>query len=367
MNLSNLTNKELQDLKRKTEYEISKYGNYEKAKKVQLNSAYGAFGNQYFRFFDVRLAEAVTLSGQLVIQWIEKYINDYLNKILKTDNIDYVIAIDTDSLYISLEDLVEKVLPETNKNVDKVITFLDNLCEKKLIPIIHEFCVELKEYTNGYDQKMRMKREALSDKALWTTKKRYAMNVYDLEGIRHKEPELKIMGLESVKSSTPEIVKDKIEETISVILRSNNDEVINFIEDFKKEFFQLNIEEIAKPTTMNGLEKYSDSKFLYRKSTPYHVKGSLIFNSLLKKHNVEKKYEVIRDGDKVKFVYLMEPNIVGEEGISFLTILPEEFNLTKYIDYQKQFDIVYMKPIKLILNAIGWQSEHISSLDFLFG
>jgi DNA polymerase elongation subunit (family B) len=197
MDITKLSDKELKLLQKKTKIEIGKYNNYQLAKKVQLNSAYGAMGNQYFRFYDIRLAEAVTLSGQLVIQWIAQDVNEYLNKVLDTDNQDYIVAIDTDSIYVCLENLINKIMPDET-DTDKVIDYLDKVCEKKITDIIDDSCARLGEYLNVYDQKMVMKREALSDKAIWTAKKRYVMNVYDLEGVRYETPDLKIINIHNI-------------------------------------------------------------------------------------------------------------------------------------------------------------------------
>lgn len=363
--IEKMSNDELSIAKQKLEYEISKYHNYQLAKKVQLNSAYGAMGNEYFRFYDIRLAAAVTISGRIVIQWIANDMNKYLNSVLKTDNVDYIIGIDTDSMYITLDEMIIKY-NLADEDAHKVIEFLDRVCKTRLQKMIDESFERLGTYMNVYKQKMVMKREALSDKAIWTTKKRYAMSLYDLEGVRYEKPILKIMGLEAVKSSTPLMCRDKMKEAIELMMWSDNDAVIKLIEDFREEFKNSSAEDIGSPISCNNLEKYSDSRTLYRSGTPYQVRGALVFNQLLKKHELERQYDTIKDGDKVKTIALVEPNPTHENVISFSTVLPKEFGLHKYIDFDAQYDKVYLKPIQAILDAINWKSEHISTLEDLW-
>jgi len=350
------------------EKRIARYNNLQLAKKVGLNSAYGAMGSQYFRFYDLRMALAVTTAGQLSIRWIEKKINDYMNKILGTDT-DYVIASDTDSIYLRLNELVEKVygaegivqLPK-----QKVIEFMDRVCENKIQPFINKSYQELADYVHAFEQKMQMKREGLSDRGIWTAKKRYILNVYNNEGVAYKEPHLKVMGLEMVKSSTPTIVRKKMKELIKIIVNGTEEEVHSFIADFKQEFKTLPPEEISFPRGVNGLKEYSDSVTLYKKGTPIHVKGAIHYNDQLKKHKLEKKYEFIKEGEKLKFTYLKTPNPIRDSVISYPTRLPKEFGLHEYVDYDLQFSKTFIEPIQVILDCIGWTAEKSSSLEDFF-
>ena len=362
MDLKQLSDTELRQLETKVEFDISKYHNFQLAKKIQLNSAYGAMGNQYFRFFDIRLAEAVTLSGQLVIQWIAKDVNLYLNTLLKTKDSDYVVAIDTDSVYISLVSVMEKIAKD--KDVSIAVDLMDKFCEKKLQQVINKSCNSLAKYLNSYQQKMIMKREALADKALWTAKKRYALNVYDLEGVRYTEPSLKIMGIEAVKSSYPEICRDTIKETLKLIMSTDNESVINFIDKFRKEFHGMTPEEIGYSSSVSYLRKYEELDGSPKKGTPYNSKSSLLYNKLLKDNGLLKKYEEIKEGDKIKTIYLKEPNPISYNYIAFKNVLPKELGLEKFIDYDAQYDKVYLSPIKTILTAIGWETEHTNVLEF---
>ena len=345
---------------------ISKYNNMQMNLKITLNSAFGAMGNQHFRFFDQRIAEAITTSGQLSIKWIEKEINRYLNELLKTDK-DYVVAVDTDSVYITMDDLVKSVYGDKELDKNKVIDFLDKVCSEQMEKLIDKSYEKLANYMNAYDQKMVMKRENLADKALWTSKKRYIMNVYDSEGVRYEEPQLKIMGIEAIRSSTPAACKQKMKDIFKIIMNGTEDDAINYIDEFRKEFNELNAEDVFFPRSVRGLTKYHDAVQLYKKGTPIHVKGALLYNKLLKDKKLTNNYPLIQDGEKIKFAYLKKQNMVGGEVIAILNQLPPELELQDYIDYDKQFEKSFIEPMKSVMGAAGWQTEHISNLNDFFG
>jgi len=354
------------DLNKKKEIEklIARYNNLQLAKKVSLNSAYGAMGSQYFRFYDLRQALAVTQAGQLSIRWIENKLNEYLNKILKS-NTDYVIASDTDSIYLNLGPLVDSVYKE-KPETQKVIAFMDKICEEKIQPYIDKSYQELAEYVHAFDQKMQMKREGLSDKGIWTAKKRYILNVYNNEGVQYAKPKLKVMGLEMVKSSTPTAVRAKMYQLVDLIVNTNEETVQKFVADFREEFRKLPVEDISFPRGCNGLKEYADSATIYRKGTPIHVKGAILYNHFLKQHNLTTKYPLIQEGEKLKFTYLKTPNPFRDMVVSFPTRLPKEFELQEYIDYETQFEKTFLEPIKLILDCIGWKTEKQYTLESFF-
>ena len=344
--------------------EISSNYNIQLSRKIALNSAYGAIGNQYFRYFDVRHAEGITMAGQLTIRWIERDVNNYLNSLLKTKNVTYVVASDTDSIYIKLGEMVNKIFKDKSDN-KKIVKVLDRFCEEKLQPYIDSSFAKLAKYVSAFDQKMFMKREVIANKGIWTAKKRYILNVFNEEGLDLKEPKLKIMGIEAVKSSTPAPCRVKIREALKVIMTKDQSALIDFIENFRVHFKKLPPEDIAYPRSCNNLKKYSSTKDIYQKSTPIHVKGSLLYNNLLKKHKL-KKYEVIQDGDKIKFITLKEPNPIREKVISFSSRLPKEFKLHQYIDYDEMFIKSFLEPLRFIVKAIGWDFERKATLDEFF-
>lgn len=338
-------------------------------KRCHFNSAYGALGSPYFRFYDLRMALAVTLSGQFSIRWIEAKINEYMNKLLGTDA-DYVIASDTDSIYLRLGDLVKKVYSDdvsVTMNPNKIIEFMDKVCEDKIKPYIDKSFQELADYVHAYDQKMRMKREALADKGIWTAKKRYILNVYNNEGITYNEPHMKVMGLEMIKSSTPQAIRVKMSEAIKLMLSGTEDDIHKFIVDFKEEFSKLPAEEISSPRGLNGLNKYSDAATLFKLGTPIHVRGAILYNQFLKDNKLTKKYPLIQEGEKIKFTYLKMPNHLKNNVISYPSRLPKEFKLQEYIDYDMQFSKAFIDPIKIILDCMGWKIEKMSTLDTFFG
>ena len=342
---------------------LAQYHNMQINLKIALNSAYGALGNQWFRFYDVRNAEAVSVAGQLSIRWAERAVNDYLNKILETDNEDYVLASDTDSLYVTMEKMVEKVgLTDT----DKIIKFLDTVCDGKIQDVIDKCYGEMAEYVNAFQQKMVMKREVLADVGIWVAKKHYVLNVHNSEGVQYEEPKLKIMGIEAVKSSTPEPCRNALKKAFKIMMNGTEDDVINFIEKFKTEFKTFPAEDISFPRSVKGLAKYYDSATIYRKSTPIHVKGSLIYNKILQNKRLTRKYPVIQEGEKIKYAYLKEPNPTGDSVIAMLNNLPDEFDLKQYIDYEKQFSKSFLDPMIGILSVIGWKHERKNDIMSFF-
>ena len=351
--------------KKELENKIARYDNLQLAKKVSLNSAYGALGSQYFRFYDLRMALAVTLTGQLSIRWIENKLNDYLNKLLKTEE-DYVIASDTDSIYLRLGPLVDKVYSQKT-DTNQIISFMDRVCEDKIQPYIDESYQELASYVHAYDQKMQMKREALANKGIWTAKKRYILNIYNNEGVQYKEPQMKVMGLEMVKSSTPAAIRVKMRESIRIMINGAEEDIHTFIENFRQEFKNLSPEDISFPRGVNGLKEYSDSVTLYKKGTPIHVKGAILYNHYLKQNNLTKLYPLIQEGEKLKFTYLKQPNPFKDTVISFPNRLPKEFGLNSFIDYDMQFNKSFIDPIKVVLDCIGWSIEKRNSLTDFFG
>ena len=360
-----LENETDESKKYEIEKRIAKFNNIQLAKKVSLNSAYGALGSQYFRFYDLRMALGVTTAGQLSIRWIENKINEYMNKLVGTQNEDYVIASDTDSVYLRLGPLVNKFV-KAETPVNKVIAIMDRICEDKLQPFIDKSYQELAEYVHAYQQKMEMKREGLSDKGIWTAKKRYILNVHNNEGVQYNEPHMKIMGLEMIKSSTPSAIRAKMIEAVKLMVNGTEEDIHIFIKEFKKSFNQLPVEEISFPRGLNGLNTYSDSLSLYKKGTPIHVKGAILHNHYLKQKGLDKKYPLIQEGEKVKFTYLKMPNPFKDMVISYPSRLPKEFELQNYIDYDTQFSKAFLEPIKVILDCMGWKTEKVSSLEDFF-
>ena len=344
---------------------IKRANNNQMVRKIALNSAYGALANQYFAFFSIDLAEAITTSGQLIIKWSERTINDFMNKTLGTEDEDFVIAMDTDSVYITMDKLVQKVLPEeTDKG--KIIDFL-NKSEGMFEKVLADGFDDLSEYTNAFQNKMEMGREVIADRGIWTAKKRYILNVHDNEGVRLAEPKLKMMGIETAKSSTPQWVRTKLTEAFKVVMNGTEQDLWEFVETSRKEFRNLPPEQVAFPRGCKGLVQYACPTHIYSKGTPIHVRGSLLYNHHLKKKNIDRRYEMIKNGEKIAFSYLTVPNPINENVISFMNVLPRELDLHRFIDYDMQFNKAFVDPLKVVISLIGWNVEPVASLDSFFG
>ena len=348
------------------EKEIARCNNIQMAKKISLNSAYGAIGNQYFRYYKLANAEAITLSGQVSIRWIENKTNEYLNNLLQTKDTDYVIASDTDSIYINFGPLVDKFFGAKSSDKAAIVSILDKICQEKLEPFIEGSYEQLASYVNAYDQKMQMKRENIADRGIWTAKKRYILNVWDSEGVRYEEPKLKMMGIEAVKSSTPAPCRRMIKDALKLMMSGTEEDVIDFIDKSRAEFKSLPPEQISFPRSVSNVQKYKGSSQIYIKGTPIHVRGALLYNYYLKDKKLTNKYSLIQNGEKIKFCYLKKPNILHENVISFIQDFPTELGLDKYVDYDLQFEKSFVEPLKAILDAIGWNVEKTVNLELFF-
>ena len=347
--------------------EIAQLNNLQMALKIFLNSAYGALGNRYFAWFDVNHAEAITLSGQLSIRWVSDDVNDYLNKLCGTTNVDYIVANDTDSLYVCLDTLVSKFFKDQSDK-EKIVNWIDKFCGSKLQDIINKSFEKLAVYMNAYQQKMRMKRETIADKAIWTAKKRYVMNAWDVEGVRFKEPKLKMTGIEAIKSSTPSSCRDAIKEALNIIMNKDEKSLQTYVANFRDSFKQMPFYEIAAPRGVSNVDEYvvKNSSTLFKMGTPINAKGAILYNHLIKRLGLEDKYELIGNGDKIRYCYLRAPNPHGVNVIACPGDMPKEFKLERYLNYDLQFEKSFLSPMEIILNAIGWNYEQRATLDSFF-
>ena len=344
---------------------ISSLNSKQMAAKILMNSLYGAMGNVYFRYYDIRIAEGITMTGQLIIRSVAKKLNEFVNSECKTNGIDYSFYADTDSTYITLGNLDK----ETLKNETRLQTVdrLDNYCTTSIEPVINECCEDLSRYLNVYTPKISFKREVIADRGIWIAKKRYALNVYNAEGVTYDPPKLKILGMEIVRSSTPAPVRVALKEAVSIALTKDESTLKAYVQDLEKKWHKLNPEDIAFPRGINGLKEYSDSSSIFRKGTPIHVRGALIYNHLIASKGLEKKYQPIQEGDKIKFLYLRQPNPLGTHVITFNNGVPPEFNLHDYIDYDTMFEKSFLEPLNSLLSCIGWQVKEQATLEGLFG
>jgi DNA polymerase elongation subunit (family B) len=367
--ISNLTDEDLLDLQRKLESDIVKYHNFQLVRKIQLNSAYGAIGNPYFRFYNTSMAEAITISGQMTIQWIAARLNEFLNKIAKTKDVDYIIASDTDSLYITVSSIVKKYAH--NKEIKELVQYINDMSVEVIEPFLKKSLENLTKDLNADQNRIVMGREVIADRGAWTAKKRYMLNVWDTEGVRHEEPKQKTVGLETNRSSTPEMVRKELKKCIQIILNGNESHLRKEMKRFKKEFMEANVDDIAFPRSANNLEEYFDPNAIYTARTPINVKAALRYNYYITKMGLDKKYEKIQEGENIKFLFLKQPNplmgVCGKDSvIGYLNILPKEFEIDKYIDREKQYTKSFLDPIQAIVSSIGWNISETKNLEELF-
>ena len=353
---------ELKRLKR----EINQLHNSQMSIKIAMNSLYGATANVYFLYYINEMAEAITTSGQLSIRYAQKSVNDYLNKILGTDGVDYIIYIDTDSIYVDFGPLITEVFGTTDIDKDKGEEFLDRVCSTKIEQIIEDGYEKLAADLGTYRNAMVMKREKIAHRGIFVAKKRYILNTLNSEGVHYDTPKISVTGLESVRSSTPEICRDKLKKCFEVIMNTDESSTQKFIRDFKEEFRKLDPIAIAKTSGVSELKKYQEKGSIYRKGTPMHVRGSLMYNHFLKEKGLDKKFETIQGGDKVKLLYLKVPNPIRENAISVPGLLPKQLGLHDYIDTELQFDKVFLSPIQSILDAVGWSAEKRDTIEDFF-
>ena len=365
-NYSHLSDAELLELHSQTIKDVTKFSNFQMVRKICLNSLYGAIGNQYFRHYKLENAEAITLTGQVAIRWIERKINEYVNSALSTEGIDYVIASDTDSIYLNLGGLVDSVSALSSAPHERVVDVLNKFCQDKVEPYIEKSYKELSDYLQCYEETLVMKRECIADRGIWTAKKRYILNVWDNEGVRYEEPKLKMMGIEAVKSSTPAPCRKYIKDCLNIIMTGTEQELIDYIETKREEFNKLPPESIAFPRSANNIDKFRNITTLYGKGTPIHIRGCILYNHYIKEYKLTNKYNLIQDGEKIKFIQLKLPNHIKENVISFLGDFPKEFGLEEFIDYDTMYQKSFLDPLKVILDTIGWRTENVATLESFF-
>lgn len=365
MNLESMTDQQLLEYKQRCVSNISKWNNAQLAKKILLNSLFGAMGAPFFRYYDRSIAESITVSGQQAIKWVGYRLNQYLNNIFKTDDIEYVFYSDTDSCYITLEHLVNKYFDkESDKN--KIVGAVDEFCKKRLEPKIESIYNDLYEYMNAYENHLVMGREAIADRGFWTGKKRYCIRVWDNEGVRYEKPKLKYMGLSAKSSSTNTWARPKLVDLYSLMIDGTKDDITDFIGDIEKRWNDLPIETIAVPTGVNNLAKYSDSRGLPTGRCPKHVRAALNHNFLLKKLEIQ-SVSPIGEGSKMRWLQLKMPNPYKISVIGFENILPKDFGLEQYVDRKAMFVRGFVDPARTVLDPLGLDHEKVCTLESFFG
>ena len=345
--------------------EAAIFDNQQQAVKILNNGLYGALSNEYFRWYDADLAEAVTTTSQVCTRYVEKHVNVWFNELLKTEDIDYVIAADTDSVYITLDDLLTKANLKS-KDVQKIVDNINKICEEKLGPFIQSLCDDVCRKFNVFKPKLNMKHEAIAEKVIWRAPKMYVMNLWQFEGERFAEPKLKVKGIEIVRSSTPPLCKEKLTEAIKIIMNKDEQTLQEYVEKFKNEYRTLPFEQIANPRSVDGIVKYGDPNTVCIKGTPFHVRGALVYNFAVKSLGLEKKYKLIQDKEKIRFVYMKEGNPFNTHVLAAHETIPEEFEAAEWVDYDTQFNKTFIHPLESLTNLVGWRLIPINDLaDFL--
>lgn len=370
---------------------IKSKDNLQHSLKILMNSLFGALGNKYFKeYFDIRVAEGITLSGQLSVIWVARKLDEYFNKLFKLGNVRYKVTHvskpkpattlevlegtnfafyqDTDSCYLDMSMLVDKMFTKEQQEneVEKIVNFLDKLFNEKIEPFINSAYEELAEYMNAFEQRMFMKREVIATAAIWAAKKRYTMLVADSEGVRYwPNMDHKTTGLDAVKASYPRLCRDWMMEGYLIALKGTEDEIHTLVSEKREEYKKLAVAKIATPTGVNGLEKYIDANTVYVKGTPKQVKASLWHNHLIRKKGIT-GIPFIQSGDKILHVELKTPNPVGTDVIGFQGTLPEEFGLTKYVDYDSGFDKNFIDPLNNLIGVLNWNPEKVASASDWF-
>lgn len=343
-------------------------------RKILINALYGAMGNIHFRYYDIRNAAAITTLGQLAIQWSARYIDKYMNGIIKPETPkEYTIYIDTDSNYIEVTDVIEKVGEDKFKTTNDKVDFLDKFAQKKILPMLEGAFVDLQDYMNNYKNMMEMDREAIACAPLgsngacsfFKAKKRYALNVYDMEGTRYKTPKMKIMGIETQQSSTPKACQVALTESIRLILQEGESSLQDYYKEFEQQHKTLGYMNIAGTKSANNIQKYNVNGFPGLKC-PNQIRGVLAYKRAIAGTTAPD----VQEGEKVMILPLKDGNPFGDKVIAWTSgiELPIEIReeVLRWIDYQDLFYKTYQKPLASICESSGMNYEHQSTLSDLF-
>jgi len=359
--LQSMTDAEIIALNTALPAEIGRLFNGQMSIKIMINSCYGALGNRYFRHYDLRMAEGITLTGQLIIRWAEKAINAYMNKAMKTTGKDYVIYVDTDSNYVDLSGIVELVQP------DDPAAFIDDFCKEVLAPVLDEAFKELGAQQQTFKPRISMSREIIADVGFWTSKKHYALRMLYKDDVRLSKPKLKILGLAAVKSgSSPAAIREWLKEIVDIILTGDAEATQRYIAECREKFVKLTPEQMANPRSVSDIGKYAGDDRMYIKGTPFNVRASMVYNKAITDAGLTNRYELISNGDKIKYIYLRLPNKCKENIIAFPDMLPRELDLERFIDVDTQFEKTFLNEVEMIMTAIGWSIEETTTLEGLF-
>ena len=366
VDLDNKTKEELKELYIETEDSVNRYYNQEQAIKRILNSIYGAFGNEYFYFFNINIAESITLQGQNAILYTEKMVNGYFTSFWHKDTELHeklgiqvkgtvvkpvVIYIDTDSCYLSFEEAITK---STWAGSEK--DFILKIYEYRLNDYIKKV---LQKYADGYKTEnfLDFELESIAKNAIWLAKKKYIQNIVWADPGNHYDSltKIKTKGFEIIQSSTPLFARKRLADAIKLVLSKDTlelSEVVQFLKDAKKEFKLANIEDISYNLKMNNYEKYivSDtSTFEFASGCPITVRSAGYYNFLLNSSKYKNKYQMIGNAEKLKMYHSLDKdcNVFAYKAGTH----PYEF--APQNDYETQFEKCMIEPLNRVLAATG--------------
>ena len=360
---STLSDDDLIALQKSTKQKVKEYHGYSASIKIVLNGGYGALSNEHNRWYSDDLAESITLTGQLSVKWVERDLNAFLNKTFKTTNVDYVVAIDTDSAYINVDKAIEMMFGDAEYTQDQLMDKLEKFAAK-VEEVIEASVQALYKEINSYDAALHMKLEAIGP-AIWIVKKRYIMSLMSFKGVRLNPPKIKVQGIEAVRSSTPAAVRQWIKDAIPIILSGDERKLKDFLNEKRELFNAMPFSQVAFPRSANSLEGYSDPDSIYRKGTPAQVRAALLYNERVHMLDLQNSLPLINSGDKIRFCYMILPNPLYENIFGCPDELPDEFGLEQYIDYNKQFDKAFALPLQKIFRAAGMNvSDNIDITQF---
>ena len=359
----NMSDDELIALKASLEGSISSSNNIQMALKILANALYGAISNVGFRYFELPMAEAITLTGQVSDKHAAYSVNKAVNKMVGTDDVDYLVACDTDSFYVNLDPLVQKFFP--NKSIEETTAWIDKFCDGVIQPVINKSTDHIFTICNGYEKLMAAKREAIASKSLIIKKKRYAMMVHNSEGVEYKPYKLKIMGLDMVKSSTPKVIRAALKDCLKIMFEDGEAALQEHVTKVKDMFMREKPENIAFPRGVSDLNKWTEGvrDGELKSGTPIHVRASIMYNRFK-----DKSDPPIRNGDKIKFIYLKMPNPTKQDIIGFPVMgeMPMRDKLIKYIDWNLMFEKTFLAPLEGLTAACGWEHSKTASLEDFF-
>lgn len=317
-------------------------------------------GNTSFLYYKVENAEAITISGQLVNMWTSGRTNDFINQLFGTTKNNRAYG-DTDSCYFNLSEFAKQTFND-NMTIDDKVDLIDQFSQEIIEPFIHQTTVDLADYMNAMQNRMKWGREVIAQSAIFSTKKRYIMNVNDSEGVRYKEPKMKIKGLEAIRSDTPQWAKTFLKKCYLVCLEGTKEDFFKVMDECEQEFYTMNPLDLAKASGISNMEKWEDdSEDGFKKGTPYHVKAAILYNQLLSRYGIINE-QPIRSGDKIKLLRLKKRNPLGRDYIAFDRRLPKEFGLEEYIDRDTIFEKNFKNKISGIIELMGWTMEEVVEL-----